>query len=311
MLQRLTKGKLVLVILLLLIAHQAFATVYIFFASIIYGIREGLEVFDDPQMLAEFVVAQSALAVIFAGVFSVLLYYLMFKRESFVSFYRFHKPTRSQVGWSALLGFAAVSLSGVLIQLIAFVNPQSVEDFIEQFEDFSLGHPVAVFAAIVIVAPIFEEVLFRGVFFRLFERSGVRLFWTVILTSVLFGAFHLNLVQGVYAGVLGLLIALALVYTNSLWIPIIIHFANNLHAYINGFDPILNFYESQPGISLAISLISVVVLIPLSLYGLYKGRVNFPYEPLEPLKVAPLEVSEEDLLAQRLDVLDDDEMTRV
>lgn len=311
MLKRLSKGKLALVILLLLIAHQAFAGVYIFFASIVYGIREGIDAFDNPQQLAEFIIQQSAIAVIFAGVFSVLLYYLMFKRESFISFYRLHRPTKAHVGWSLVLGFAAVSLSGFLIQLLALINPQSVDDFIEQFEDFSLGHPLAVFTAIVIVAPIFEEVLFRGVLFRLFERTGVRLLWTVILTSLLFGAFHLNIVQGLYAGVLGLLIALALVYTNTLWVPIIIHFANNLYAYVNGFDPVIEFYENNPLVSLFISLLSVLVLIPLSLFMLYKGRVEFPYEPLEPLVKESTTLEDEDLLAARLDDLDTDEMTKI
>lgn len=310
MLQRLSKGKLILVILLLLVAHQAFAGVYLFFASIVYGIREGIDAFDNPQQLAEFIIQQSAIAVIFAGVFSVILYYLMFKRESFKTFYRFHRPTPAQLGWSLVLGFAAVSLSGFLIQLLALINPQSVDEFIEQFEDFSLGHPLAVFTAIVIVAPIFEEVLFRGVLFRLFERTGVRLLWTVILTSLLFGAFHLNIVQGLYAGVLGLLIALALVYTNTLWVPIVIHFANNLYAFVNGFDPVIDFYESNPLVSLFISLLSVLVLIPLSLFMLYKGRVEFPYEPLEPLVKEPTTLEDEDLLAARLDDLDDDEMTK-
>lgn len=308
MLQRLTKGKLALVIALLLIAHQGFATVYLFFASIVFGIREGFEGLNNQPLLAEFILQQSVIAVIFAGVFSLVLYYLLFKRESFVSFYRLYSPTKAQVGWSLLLGFSTVFLSGYLIELLALFNPVAVDEFIELFEDFSLGHPVAVFSAIVIVAPIFEEVLFRGVLFRLFERTSVRLVWTVILTSVLFGVFHLNIVQGLYASVLGLFIALALVYTNTLWVPIIIHFANNLHAYINGFDSVMDFYANNPILSAGISLISVVVLIPLSLYGLYRTRVPFDYD-ITPLP-EPVTLEEDTLQAEALDVLDDDFTTR-
>jgi uncharacterized protein len=85
-----------------------------------------------------------------------------------------------------------------------------------------------------------EELLFRGVLFRLLEQHlGTVL--TLVVSSVLFGLTHLVNVNATLWGTLsigltgGLLTAAAYVVTRSLWLPIGLHFAWNFtHAGIFG-----------------------------------------------------------------------------
>lgn len=91
-------------------------------------------------------------------------------------------------------------------------------------------------------APIYEEVIFRGIFL-----SGLIYMYgmipAVIITSILFGIWHIRsiffmsaektIVQMLYTGlILGPIFALVTIYTGSIWIAVILHFLNNLLAPI-------------------------------------------------------------------------------
>ncbi|WP_080810572.1 CPBP family intramembrane glutamic endopeptidase [Halomicronema hongdechloris] len=80
--------------------------------------------------------------------------------------------------------------------------------------------------SVLLVAPVTEEFLFRGI---LLHRWGSK--WgigpAVVLTSVLFGLLHMNLV-GLF--VFGLVLALLYLHSRTLWVPILAHALNNAIA---------------------------------------------------------------------------------
>ncbi|HCT30832.1 MAG TPA: CPBP family intramembrane metalloprotease domain-containing protein [Bacteroidales bacterium] len=79
---------------------------------------------------------------------------------------------------------------------------------------------------------IFEEILFRGVIFRITEEK-LGSYLALLISALIFGAMHLlnpnsSLLAG--AGIAiqaGLLLGIAYMYTRNLWFPIAIHFAWN------------------------------------------------------------------------------------
>ncbi len=91
-------------------------------------------------------------------------------------------------------------------------------------------------------APIYEEVLFRGIFLSgLIYLYG--LLPAIIITSILFGIWHIRsiffmsghktLIQILYTGlILGPIFALLTIYTGSIWLAVIFHSLNNLLAPI-------------------------------------------------------------------------------
>jgi membrane protease YdiL (CAAX protease family) len=90
--------------------------------------------------------------------------------------------------------------------------------------------------SVVVVAPITEEFIFRGV---LLHRWGVK--WgirpAIVMTSILFGMLHSNLV-GLF--VFGVVMALLYLSTRSLLVPMVAHALNN--AIASGID----FLTAQP-----------------------------------------------------------------
>lgn len=80
-----------------------------------------------------------------------------------------------------------------------------------------------------ILVPILEEIVFRRFVFR-FIRKRLSFGWAMIVSSVVFGAYHGNLVQFVYAGLCGLLLAYVYEIYDSLKAPIIAHISMNITA---------------------------------------------------------------------------------
>lgn len=96
-------------------------------------------------------------------------------------------------------------LSVAWISVINIIAPSLVEAYAETMQEagFDTGSPV-IFIAAVCLAPIGEELIFRGMTIHYLEKTGVK-FWLVnVIQALLFGVLHFNLVQGSYAFLLGL-----------------------------------------------------------------------------------------------------------
>ncbi len=102
---------------------------------------------------------------------------------------------------------------------------------------------LAAFIALVVVAPIFEEIIFRGYLFgRLRERNS---FWiSAVLTSLVFGAVHLQLNVAIDVFILSMFMCYLRERFNSIWPTIL------MHSFKNGLAYVLLFVLPLMGINL-------------------------------------------------------------
>lgn len=90
--------------------------------------------------------------------------------------------------------------------------------------------------AIVVAAPIVEEIFFRGFMFKGLEVArggGVSAVLLSTLSWVLIHGFQYNLVELAYLFVFGLLLGMARLRTGSIALPIALHIVNNLVAGVS------------------------------------------------------------------------------
>ena len=76
-----------------------------------------------------------------------------------------------------------------------------------------------------ILGPITEEIVFRGALLRGLEKYG-KLF-AIVVSAVLFGAFHSNVIQGIFTTLAGLLLGYVAIEYSIKW-AIVFHIINNL-----------------------------------------------------------------------------------
>lgn len=160
-----------------------------------------------------------------------LWYYFMFCRK---------KQTGS---WKQVLNLKrilCIFAAGILIQLgidmalmvILPLFPKLYESYMGVME--SLGNEsVFMIICVCILAPIGEELIFRGLSFRILKKAVP---WqaALIVQAVLFGIYHLNLVQGVYATVLGLCLGYLAHKYGSVIPGIFLHMVINSSSYLIG-----------------------------------------------------------------------------
>ena len=79
-----------------------------------------------------------------------------------------------------------------------------------------------------ILPPLLEETVFRGLILQYLGKTGVRFFVANIIQAVLFGVFHMNIVQGIYAFFLGLLLGYLAYRYDSILVPMAMHLFYNL-----------------------------------------------------------------------------------
>jgi membrane protease YdiL (CAAX protease family) len=134
---------------------------------------------------------------------------------------------RAGLGWGLLawLGstIAIVGVGWLLEQLGRPPEPEAAERAIAMLE------PWVVVVAIVILAPIAEEIFFRGVVFNAWLREGGRR-WAYIGSAALFAAIHLSLLSLLPIFLLGLALAWVYERTRNLLAPIA------MHATVNGIS---------------------------------------------------------------------------
>ena len=107
-----------------------------------------------------------------------------------------------------------------------------IEDVYAQFLlGDSLLQIILSISVIAIVPAFSEEFLFRGYLQNAFEYdfSPAK---SIIITSLLFGIIHMNPIGFVSLTFIGLFLGVSAYASRTLWLPIIIHFTNNLIAYI-------------------------------------------------------------------------------
>lgn len=136
---------------------------------------------------------------------------------------------------------------------------------------------------VAIYPAISEELLFRGIIQASFIKK-LKPFFAILLTSVLFGMFHMSITLLVGTTLIGALLGILAYKTKSIFPAMIAHFSNNLIALIVSFSlrsttdgvqggiPTLQEVFSEPGwlmgliasfIMICISLLVVICLILL------------------------------------------------
>ena len=120
-------------------------------------------------------------------------------------------------------------------------------DLINQlFEQASGAEYVALVLTLVLVAPLTEEVVFRGFMWHSCKRFATSpIVW--ILTTLLFSLYHMSLVQSLALLVTGGFIGWLRWTSGSIWPAIAAHFTNNLFATIAVISGAATGAASIPG----------------------------------------------------------------
>lgn len=203
--------------------------------------REGLEMVS--AFLMEHLNLYSILLYMITGTVIFLWYYFAVINKDGVGVYLDKQTDRiSPVSflWIVLLALSVQHITSIVLTAIGIVLPSAMESYIDLIEasgatDYSFLWIIST----VVLPPLVEETAFRGLILNYLKKAGAGFFAANLFQAVLFGIFHMNLVQGIYAALLGFLLGYLAYRYESLLIPIL------LHGLFNLFGTVLSEFESR------------------------------------------------------------------
>lgn len=140
-----------------------------------------------------------------------------------------------------ILGFHKIKISSVFMIILftylmmpatTVINAISmlfVENTVAQMSGSVLQMPWYVMVPLMgVLGPLSEEITFRGLVFHGYKKSG-NAFQAILWSALLFGLMHMNFNQAAYAVFLGIVMAVLVEATGSLWGSAIFHITVNTH----------------------------------------------------------------------------------
>lgn len=175
------------------------------------------------------------------------------------------RPTKradalSLIPMAVLSAASAVAMNG----LLALMELYKISPRFQEISEMQFDTPVWLgILSFGILAPLGEEVVFRGIVYgQLKKVCSVPA--AIILSGLLFGIFHGNLVQGVYATVIGILLALVYELYGSILASMAFHGIANLFVYIMlDLTEFGGIFLTPPScvFFFAISIVSLVLMV--------------------------------------------------
>lgn len=195
---------------------------------------------QNTVLEGNFLTGMTAVATAVSAVFAVLCYWRIWGRKKTAEDKKYFKEKVLRAKTFAMISIASVGLyyfAAIIATVIELVSPQIMQEYSEMM-DMALGGSV-VFAmlAAVILAPINEECIMRGLILKNLQKyfSDTTV---IIMQAVLFGIFHMNWVQGIYVLPVGAALGFVAVKSRSVLPCIYMHLFYNLMSFVVSCLPV-------------------------------------------------------------------------
>lgn len=126
---------------------------------------------------------------------------------------------------SLLIGYALIPLILFVSNLTTLFSTNYLQDSMSELTSY----PFLVQLFLIAVVPaVVEEFVFRGLIYHSYRKNGI--LGAAVLSAVVFGFMHLNINQLSYALIMGVVFALMVEVTGSMYSAMLAHFAVNSYS---------------------------------------------------------------------------------
>lgn len=223
-------------------------------------------------------VAEYALPITIIGDFltlAIIMLIFLARKDKFLTYVGFKKVKWSDLGLVMIFGVFLNAVISPLVSIAMTYIPSSMAQSYTDTMDIIIGGSsvILIIFTTSIVAPLFEEIVVRGVILNDFKKA-VPLWLAIIIQAILFGLMHGNIVQGTYAFVIGVIFGIIYHKYKSIWVPIGMHFAFNSTSILVG--SIIG--ENESTLSYLVQMIVGLLGCGFILYMMKRRYVSADYE---------------------------------
>ncbi len=219
------------------IVVSVIASIYIFlYNTVKYGVSTNQVDILETSVYSYAGLIQFVANILIMGIISVIIYA---RKKRIGDSLWIHKPQKNILVPVVFCGISASFIVPVVLYWLSVIFPMDkmMQQYSQLMENIDFGNPIINLLLIAVVAPIFEEFFFRGAIYKEL-RSSTPIWVAIVLQALIFGIFHMNVVQGLYAFGLGIILGLVYEWSRSLWVPIIFHAVFNAIGTSADYIPI-------------------------------------------------------------------------
>lgn len=203
--------------------------------DVAYVTRKLTETIQDENFMANLTVIATAVS----AVVMLFLYWIIYGRKKpqyEKQYFREKVLTEKNALMFVITTVGLYFLALLISEVIGFISPATMEAYNEMM-DMAFGDNImAMVLAAVLLAPISEECVMRGLILKnlqnYFSVPAV-----IIIQAILFGIFHMNWVQGIYVLPVGAVLGFVAVKSKSVLPSIVMHMLYNSMSLVVGLLP--------------------------------------------------------------------------
>ncbi|MBP5160365.1 MAG: CPBP family intramembrane metalloprotease [Lachnospiraceae bacterium] len=213
------------------------------------ALSQGLQRFTGLEKLLKDIISDGDLVMevtligtVGVGIVFVLWYRLVFAKK-ITSDAKLSFAPRQIISIVLIGVFLQISVS-LILTLVLPLFGNIASDYDELTSSLTQASPLITAVTIGLAAPIAEECVFRGCILRTLEKQ-FPFFVANIIQALLFGLYHMNIVQGIYTFLIGMVFGYVVHRTKRIIPSMLLHASLNLSAFLLDFLQEQRFFESD------------------------------------------------------------------
>ena len=164
-------------------------------------------------------------------ILSIPLLLVWYMKSDVKTLFSLKVPKAKNILGGLILYVGMYALIMIISYGLTIIFPESAENTRMTFE-MMMEQPFVLIVLVMAVMPaVGEELYFRGLLFGSL-RHRYPAVWAILISSLIFGVFHLSLVKILPTGMLGACFAYITYVSGSIYIGMFLHFFNNLMSAI-------------------------------------------------------------------------------
>ena len=164
-------------------------------------------------------------------IFAVPVLVTWYMKSNQKELFSFKKPKKGTIPGSIVLYLGTYCLEMAIAGILIKAFPASAENVSMSFEQLAKQPVILMLIVMALMPAIGEEICFRGFLYGgLKNKYGVK--WAVVLSAIVFGAFHMSLVKLLPTAMLGACLAYIVSVSGSIYIGMVLHFVNNAFSML-------------------------------------------------------------------------------
>ncbi len=215
-------------------------------AALTACILQGMDVLDAQRaavgivMDGGFMTMLTVVSTFVSSIFSVSAYWMIWGRRRTAQDKQYFRENVLRIRTFAMIVIGCCGLyylALLIAAVIAVASPETMENYNDMMDSALGGSQLLAVIAAVILAPVNEECIMRGLILKNLQRF----FSTpvvILIQAVLFGIFHANWVQGLYVLPVGAALGYVAVKCRSVIPCIFMHLLYNSLSFVVAFLPV-------------------------------------------------------------------------